>query len=251
MENWIKAINDYKKIDNVHSDIYYEITLDMIKRFIDRVSGAELMERLEDEWSYEIKINNQSIWLELVLPDIGNSEIGYMYNGFKARYRILEVRSNYLSAEEFAKNYKVNASTVRQWIRRGKIRTAVKRGGTWRIPELTEKPKRGFELAKYIWDEELLDLPKEFNCLNDYCFILIMQDYYEKDKYHAYLNKEKKPIALNGDEELVLNKNQVEKLEAYLIANEDVEYLDTNNGITEDIINYIMCNNNDPWGVVR
>ena len=85
--------------------------------------------------------------------------------------------------EENAKEYGVETVTVRQWIRRGKIRNAVKNGREWLIPELTELPGRGYTSAIYMWYEYLYDLPNEYKFLTDYTTVLINQCSDDRAKY--------------------------------------------------------------------
>ena len=45
-----------------------------------------------------------------------------------AAYKLISVKPKSFSVEDYAKFYKVEQGTVRQWIRRGKLRTAYKVG---------------------------------------------------------------------------------------------------------------------------
>ena len=55
----------------------------------------------------------------------------------------------------------IRAIWVRQWIRRGKLRSAVKAGSEWRIPELSEIIGRGYRRGTFHWDDKLSDVPEE------------------------------------------------------------------------------------------
>jgi len=76
--------------------------------------------------------------------------------------------SKLLSLEEFGMIHDVAADTVRQWIRRGKIRSAVKMGNDWRIPELSDLPERGYKPGSYYWREEIPNPPEEVPDINSY-----------------------------------------------------------------------------------
>ena len=54
-----------------------------------------------------------------------------------------------LSCGEFAERCGVEQVTVRQWIRRGKLRSALRIGRDWRIPSTTKRPEEGFTPAIY------------------------------------------------------------------------------------------------------
>ena len=126
-----------------------------------------------------------------------------------------------LSVDEYAKLYEVEQVTVRQWIRRCKLRTVEKAGKEWRISELTDVPKRGFEPAQYRWRAELTDLPVGFEFLNDY----IMATLVKSDSGDAF-----KVLFTDGTgvqsktRAMELTNEEREKLESYFIANHDVSY---------------------------
>lgn len=69
----------------------------------------------------------------------------------------------YLTSKQFAELHDVSETTVRQWIRRGKIRSAVKIGNIWKIPADCRKPERGFVPCEYyinhLSDEILCKFP--------------------------------------------------------------------------------------------
>lgn len=52
-----------------------------------------------------------------------------------------------MTVAEYAELSGVTVITVRQWIRRGKLRTARKNGRDWLIPSLSMPPQRGYESA--------------------------------------------------------------------------------------------------------
>lgn len=54
-----------------------------------------------------------------------------------------------LSCSEFANRCCVDQGTVRQWIRRGKLRSAFKTGRDWMIPATATPPARGFVPGRY------------------------------------------------------------------------------------------------------
>ncbi len=54
-----------------------------------------------------------------------------------------------LSCAEFADRCGVGDGTVRQWIRRGKLRSAFKKGRDWMIPATATPPTRGFVPGRY------------------------------------------------------------------------------------------------------
>lgn len=125
-----------------------------------------------------------------------------------------------------AKLYDVEPVTVRQWIRRGKLREAEKVGKEWRISELTDVPGRArYEPATYKWISRLKGIPEEFAFLSDYTNIDIRKrelNVTEADPeitFIAFLSSR----AERGDGVAVrLTDAAKDRLEAYLIANPDV-----------------------------
>src|SRR5690625_4343364 len=106
----------------------------------------------------------------------------------------------------------VTATTVRQWIRRGKLRTAKKVGRDWLIPSITERPSRGFTNGYYHW----LGLPNElkvkFPFLIEYNSIYIPQNEDEKSLFDCYLKGQ------HSNKQITLSNNEREKLEVALIG---------------------------------
>lgn len=138
-------------------------------------------------WRYEISLNPTGMKLKMAFVDgyLNNQdENGYItddsnYTDWATsflvtdiydEYDLIEIKSKLLTVEEFAKQYDVKVVTVRQWIRRGKIRTAIKMGGEWRIPELAGIPnkQRGYKPVRYRIDEPMRKLIDGFEFINDY-----------------------------------------------------------------------------------
>ena len=126
-------------------------------------------------------------------------------------------KTQLLNVEQYANLYGVAQSTVRQWIRRGKIRSAIKAGNEWRIPELAEVNGRGYSHGFYSWDDNLSGLAEEYKFINDYSSARITQDEENKDLFHIELsskNLEKMP-----DMDIDMTTKEKEKFELVLISN--------------------------------
>ncbi len=133
---------------------------------------------------------------------------------------------NYLSVSEFASRHEVSDTTVRQWIRRGKIRHAKKQGRDWFISELTDYPSRGYEPATYLWTGTLEG--EEFQELIGYHQIYICQDRCDKQLFKGILGR------FEGQEPKVLELSvrEREKLELALISRDDVKVVELDDEIT-------------------
>ena len=194
----------------------------------------ELVDRdlqpLNNKWFfYDYDIKNDSIELSLYkcnkIEFDNDNEISSMET--QLEYTIAEVKCDYLSVEEYAKQYDVTDTTVRQWIRRGKLRTAKKKGRDWIIPALADKPKRGFESVTYFWNLLPIEAINRFPYLKDCNSIYIYQDELDKKLFHCvtYL-----PGNVTG-ERIDLTVKARESLETCLIGMPGIKMEDFNNCI--------------------
>ena len=229
----IKAIwEEASKNDSSHSVGYYRVLLSLIDRFRDTVREARLFDA-QEYWGYNILIGCEGITLSIECTDScwGGSEyedeypesvdpdsITYFTN---ASYDLIKVESNKLTVDEYAAIYDVNPVTVRQWIRRGKIRCAIKRGNEWRIPELYDLPKRGYRSTAYLIKESVPNLPSEYSFLNDYNTVFIDQDDVDKNQFIITLQK-----ADETTKELKLAMKEKEKFELFLISCPQIKWVD-------------------------
>lgn len=221
---------------------YYEALDGIFEKLYKMIDGSCLFDAPGGMWHYEIFYNSNGVKVYLNLEEIHNaSEFyteGWEYTVDMARkienhietidsYVMFEVPAKLLTVEEYAERYGVKVVTVRQWIRRGKIRSAIKYGGEWRIPELAPAPniERGYVTAYYDWEEKLEDVPEDFAFINEYRWVRIMHT--TGKEYELYLSNyyEKK------DHSMIINEAEKEKLELYLIANAKVKNRDTGNSI--------------------
>ena len=113
----------------------------------------------------------------MLYDDLDDDPVDYEVD---QEFTLLEVECKNLSVEEYSKKYDVDPSTVRQWIRRGKIRTAWKSGNEWMIPELSDTPRRGFTEACYEWDDNIGHVPEEYDFLHSFNTLHIVQEKNDK-----------------------------------------------------------------------
>jgi hypothetical protein len=115
--------------------------------------------------------------------------------------------------EQYAAMHEVEPVTVRQWIRRGKLRHAKKNGRDWLIPDTEDKPRRGFTSVQYIVEKEAQIESDEFPLLSLCESIFILQDENNKTKFICYLNNYKNKF----NSKLELTRSEVERLEHTII----------------------------------
>ena len=207
---------------STQSQAYYRIAYELLERLEVKVENTRIFDAPEGYWAYSFEINSQGVILYLEYYNSvdfdENKNLSFSYIG--ETFPIITVKTRLLTVEEYARMYEVETVTVRQWIRRGKIRTAIKFGKEWRIPELTQVPSRGYRMGQYKWEESLSDLPPEYEFLNKYNLATLYQDDKDKNLYHVNFSKE-------GEEStyLTCNIREREKIEMILITNPLVTYI--------------------------
>lgn len=132
-------------------------------------------------------------------------------------YELACLKTKLLTVEEYAALHHVEHVTAVTRIRRGKIRSAVKVGSQWRIPELAEPVQRGYKSTEYIWRGRLTGLPDKFKIIEDYNRAEFFQDDNDLTQFH---------VRFSGDNidpmEFTCAREQRGKIEQIFIAHPDV-----------------------------
>ena len=202
------------------NDTKGEKYLNLCEKFIKTLEKVSLPKLTDDWWCYSYCLRSDSIDLvlsycsELLIEDGEPSEIT-----FSEEYILISEKCDYMTVSEYAKLYNVSEITVRQWIRRGKIRSAKKQGRDWIIPEITDKPTRGFEAVTYRIDNITPEIIEKFQFLKGYDRIYIFQDEKAKSIFNIILMNNK----LATQDKIQINNNIREKLELELISSGIVE----------------------------
>lgn len=207
------------------SDAYYERLMMLIDRFYEDVSSMFLMEELNDWWGYGFQIRETGITLLLehfvVMYDRGVNDAGKLEERHNLvsdeSFNIHQTKANLLTLEEYGNIYEVAADTVRQWIRRGKIRSAVKLGSEWRIPDIAEVSGRKYTPGHYTWDGYLPDAPDVIPDINMFDEVSI-QPGKATGEWCAMLHDKK-----HQNSGRAMTTKMKEKLELYLISQPEVE----------------------------
>lgn len=212
---------------------YYALLVTLLAAFSKRIEASVLFDELPAYWTYgidyqydEFSLNIEHI-KEYYLDD--NEEYRSSIND--AIYKLVVLKPTSFTVDQYSKFYAVGTGTVRQWIRRGKIRTAYKEGGEWKIPELSPPPSRGYESAQYKWLQGLDNLPDEYAFLADYVLATLYQDRKDKTKYHVLLvaketfaSHNQGSVSSSKNKELLLDAHDREKLELFMIAHPQIKY---------------------------
>ena len=208
--------------DALHSSAYYHAFELLSHRFEKKLEESILFNELEPDWRYEISYSYEGISLSVV---------HYQHHGFIDEHPITEddqeyvlftAPAHFLRVDEYAQVFNVGEGTVRQWIRRAKIRTAKKYGNEWRISELTDPPKRGYTPAHYNWNEELIGVPEEFAFLSGKGSITIRKSEVESQEFIVSLWDRGEG---NSSKTFSIDSATRERLEMYLIGNPEIHYV--------------------------
>lgn len=210
--------------DREHSAAYYAVLDHMYEQLIAKTQRTHLFNKLEEWWAYTYSISHEGAIVELQYTSWAQfnekgDEIGALVS---ESFEVVNVPCRLLTVEEYAQLYRVETGTVRQWIRRGKIRTAKKYGNEWRIPELTDVPQRGYKFGQYQWKEELTDVPEGYEYMKAPAIATFYQDKEKTKLFHFKVSRK------NDFNETTLSTPERERLELYLIAHPLVKYLPDN-----------------------
>jgi excisionase family DNA binding protein len=138
----------------------------LCEKFITAVKKCKLPVLTELWWFYEYQFLGNSMELNLCQADeveIENDEISGMTA--PVEHTLITVECDYLTVEQYASMLGIEPVTVRQWIRRGKLRHAKKNGRDWLIPNTEDKPRRGFTSVQYIVEKEV-----KLKVMNSRCY---------------------------------------------------------------------------------
>jgi len=207
---------------------FFDNYTELNRRFYRRVREMVIFEELPLGWIYEQEITYKGA--KLMLQHVKDIEVdeedqlrGYTID---ASYPLCVVPSELLSVGQYAERYKVGEGTVRQWIRRGKLRTAIKNGNQWLIPLLTLPPSRGYVGAQFKWEPPLKNVPEEYMFLNEYRLATFAQDGRDRKKFYVFLVPK---LGENGEvyhaHTRELESQEREALELFMISSSEIDYV--------------------------
>lgn len=198
----------------VHSVNVVKNRVKLCEKFHAAVKKCKLPVLTELWWYYEYQFLRDRMELNLCQADeleVENDEISTMTS--TVEHILISVECDYLTVEKYASMLDVEPVTVRQWIRRGKLRHAKKVGRDWLIPNIEDKPQRGFTSVQYVVEKDSEITSDEFPLLAASDSITILQDQNKKSKFICYLNNYKTKF----HSELELTRSEVERLEHTII----------------------------------
>lgn len=193
--------HEAKSGERKHALAYYNILDSLLGKFEHRVMCTVLPDPLNEWWSYSYEISDGGI--NLLMNHFSWNHYGNSYDYRRDEaFILLEVPAKLLTVSEYAQIYGVEPVTVRQWIRRAKLRSAVKAGKEWRIPELAEVSKeRGYRPCLYSWSKPLTDLPEKYDFLSEFKKARFWQDEESNDFFCVELYADQIGLEVEGNED--------------------------------------------------
>ncbi len=216
-----KRISKISLIDKRHTAGFYHAIDNIAERFSQAIESTHFFTKLEDWWFYAISFNSSGF--ELLLRYADKEEIEYDPLAFSfpviQSFSLIKTQCRLLSVTEYGEQYGIDQGTIRQWIRRCKLRAAVKKGTEWFIPEFEDIPTRGFTPATYFWNETLYDIPEEYSFLEKPGELTIVQDKTDKKRYTITVN-----CRHSNQYKEEMDETKRECIERFLIAHPQIQY---------------------------
>ena len=211
-----KGVSIFKECSSTFKNVY----LDLLMEFYNEVKQTPLFEELEPYWFYSFKIDEAGATLSLCHANNLGVDIEDEYIdsiSIDACFELVTKKARVLSVEEYAEKYSVSVGTVRQWIRRAKIRGADKTASGWRISELCEVREGKYTPGHYRFDSGLI-ISNEYPFLEKCSSINVWQDSDCAELFNITLwGKES-----NEYIDIKMNRQEREKFELFLITHPDV-----------------------------
>lgn len=222
-----QSFSDYVKnnpeeiTEEQYTENYRKNVLELCERFKEALNRSQLPELTDDWWYYDFELKNDGIELNLYYcNELELDENGELSGSTSTQeFTLLNIKCDYLRVGQFAELHNVTDTTVRQWIRRGKLRTVKKVGRDWLIPSIAEKPMRGFKNVSYHWSFLPKGIAEQFPYLKEYNCLYIFQNKNDKAEFECILGFP----GSNSREKFILTVKEREKLELALIGNNLIE----------------------------
>ena len=218
LDNASKNVMSEMRNNPQHTLQYYNALSFLLDKVILEIASRNIFDA-PDGWFYSFEITNKNAAMYIRhVSEIQEDEDGNVVLDIDERFRLINYPVGLLTVEQFASHSKIEAGTVRQWIRRGKLRNAIKVGGEWRIPEITDPPTRGFTPVRYYNNGQFFFLPKEIGAsFNQHPSVI---DIYKSKEEKGYIVLFDYAPAILPQK--LLTDAEREKLELMLIGNPNI-----------------------------
>ena len=220
-EEILFSLSEYKKhIENNEEKFSKQKVnsiIEVIDKMITKVNNSELPQ-LDNWWYYEYRFTQFEFILDMSCCEEVKYDIYGEPDGLTTSqvYSLIKIPATLFTIEEYAERFFVTNTTVKKWLKEGKLRAAKKIDNKWFISGFAERPKRKYEPVLYIWVSIENNLYKEFPYLESYNCIYICK--LEKDKFKIILGYP----GSDNRKSIEINNNEREKLEYILLSLQDV-----------------------------
>lgn len=201
-----------------HSLPYYNGLISLFEKVLVEIESRRVFDAPEN-WFYSFSITNTNAALYLRHISGLKEEEGKILLDIDETFRLINYPVKQFSVEEYAAATNTEAVTVRQWIRRGKLRNALKVGSEWRIPEITDPPRRGYTPVSYYNKGGLIAFPKEFGVSLSIQPPHVIDIYQSPERKGYVVLIDKAPAFFPRR---LLSEAEREKLELLLISNPNI-----------------------------
>ncbi len=205
LNDYIHQIEYGRNLKPEYSAGFYFKYLVQLRKFQHMVENMDFPDLFELDFFYKCLFYDT----KFVIHICGN-------NKDRIPLELVIIETPLLSVSDFAKLYNVTEGAVRQWIRRGKITSAIKNGNEWSIPEICDMNPHMKESNEYHWDCDLTDPPDYMDYFDEYDALKISKDN-NSDGFILYFYSRYKEV--HDNLEIVVDTNVKEKVELWLIAN--------------------------------
>mgnify|MGYP001003886288 CR=1 FL=1 len=227
----LAAVDDY--IERLQKDEDIKIVrlgrakalAELISTFCDKIEKTPLANLNTPFCAYEVDIVDTEVKLNISeYYEITFDDDGEMNEASSTvTPDIIVATAPYIPIHQFADMQGVKIGTVRQWIRRGKIRNVKKVGSEWLIASTEGKPCRGFNGGTYYCVDEDGDISKLLPLKEGTHSIELWKvDPYCEECLATLSDCEGQKI-----DEIKLNRAAREKLEHALAASENIKFQST------------------------
>ena len=192
--------------------------LELYQQFLETIKKCRLPDLCSNDWKYyQYEFVGNGIVLALCTADeieFDKEELNQL--SILDYKELLKVNCKYVSTKEFALIQGVKEETVVRWINAGKLKDAKLEEDRWLIPSVQDKPRRWMVFTDYIVEPGLH--LEEFPFVQ-FCDNVYIREADEKAMYICLFSN----YSNDFREEMILKKEDVERLEFLLISSGKAE----------------------------
>lgn len=173
LDSITNAIENETELENEnlakeYSSVFDKIFTKYLQQLKSMVENIHFFD-VEECWEYTVTARDTGVSLELeYISDVQYSQDNEIISKeISEIYTLAEIKAPLLTIEEYAQRYNVTSQQVMTWIQDCRIRSAIKLGNEWRIPELAQiQDENSTHSSEYMWNCTLTDLAEGYDFIN-------------------------------------------------------------------------------------